>query len=48
MHPSQSAPHRVGDYLIHGVLGEGGMGRVYAAEELLSHRRVALKILHRS
>jgi serine/threonine-protein kinase len=38
-------PRRFGDYLIHGVLGEGGMAVVYAGEEVLSHRRVALKVL---
>lgn len=40
-----STPRRFGDYRIHGLLGEGGMARVYAAEELLSRRPVALKIL---
>jgi serine/threonine protein kinase len=36
---------RFGDYVIRGLLGEGGMARVYAAEELLSHRPVAIKVL---
>lgn len=40
------APRRVGDYLIRRCIGEGGMGRVYEAEESLTKRRVALKVLH--
>jgi serine/threonine protein kinase len=40
-----TGPRRLGDYIVHGLLGEGGMARVYAAEELLSRRPVALKIL---
>lgn len=36
---------RVGEYLISRMLGEGGMGKVYEAEERLSGRRVALKIM---
>lgn len=36
---------QVGEYRVCRLLGEGGMGRVYAAEERLSGRRVALKIL---
>lgn len=37
--------HRIGDYVVHGLIGEGGMGKVYEAEERLSKRRVALKVL---
>jgi serine/threonine protein kinase len=37
---------RIGDYIIHRPLGTGGMGQVFEAEEYLSKRRVALKILH--
>jgi serine/threonine protein kinase len=38
-------PRRFGDYLIHGLLGEGGMARIYDAREVLTGRRVALKVL---
>ncbi|MCA9712095.1 MAG: serine/threonine protein kinase, partial [Myxococcales bacterium] len=36
---------RIGEYLITRLIGEGGMGKVYEAEERLSKRRVALKVL---
>jgi serine/threonine-protein kinase len=36
---------RIGEYLIRRLVGEGGMGKVYEAEERLSRRRVALKVL---
>jgi serine/threonine-protein kinase len=36
---------RIGEYLVRGLVGEGGMGKVYEAEERLSKRRVALKVL---
>lgn len=35
----------LGEYLVKRLVGEGGMGRVYEAEERLSGRRVALKVL---
>src|SRR5262245_7188487 len=36
---------KFGEYLIKRLIGEGGMGKVYEAEERLSKRRVALKVL---
>lgn len=36
---------RIGEYRVRRLVGEGGMGRVYEAEERLSKRRVALKVL---
>ena len=35
-----------GRYRIDSILGEGGMGTVFAAEHLLMRKRVALKVLH--
>jgi serine/threonine-protein kinase len=35
-----------GRYRLDSILGEGGMGTVYAAEHLLMRKRVALKVLH--
>ncbi len=45
--PAGLAPgtERIGEYLLRGLIGEGGMGRVYAAEERLSRRPVALKVM---
>ncbi len=37
---------QMGEYLVRRLVGEGGMGKVYEAEERLSKRRVALKVLH--
>ncbi len=37
---------RFGEYMVRRLIGEGGMGKVYEAEERLSRRRVALKVMH--
>jgi tetratricopeptide (TPR) repeat protein len=46
--PGQPAPRpdSVGDYLVVGVLGVGGMATVYEAEQSRPRRRVALKVMH--
>ena len=36
----------IGGYSIHGVIGSGAMGHVYAAHQLSMDRDVALKVLH--
>jgi serine/threonine protein kinase len=37
---------QIGPYLLMRVLGRGGMGTVYEAEQKWPHRRVALKVVH--
>lgn len=39
---------KLGEYRIRRLIGGGGMGNVYEAEEAMSGRRVALKVLHPS
>ena len=38
-------PERIGSYVITGLLGEGGQGLVYKAEQQTPRRPVALKVL---
>jgi serine/threonine protein kinase len=38
-------PAEIGEFKIHSVLGRGGMGVVYEAEQQNPQRRVALKVL---
>jgi serine/threonine-protein kinase len=42
---TEITPRRIGPYEIHGLLGEGGIGQVYAAEDTLLGRQVAIKAL---
>lgn len=44
--PDGDPPEHIGDYKVVGVLGRGGMGLVYDAEQQRPRRRVALKVLH--
>jgi len=46
--PTASIPTSVGPYRVIGLLGEGGMGRVYEAEQAAPRRLVALKVIHGS
>ncbi len=41
----EAAPTELGDFRILGLLGEGGMGTVYKAEQLHPRREVALKVI---
>jgi len=42
-----AAGSTIGQFVIHGPLGAGGMGEVYEAEDTRLHRRVALKVIRR-
>lgn len=43
--PATLLPERIGPYQVLGILGEGGMGRVYLARESHPPRDVALKVV---
>jgi hypothetical protein len=44
----QQPPTRIGQYVIRRLIGEGGMGAVYEAEQIHPHRTVAVKVLRRA
>ncbi len=41
----ETLPFDIPGYLVQGLIGQGGMGRVYRAEQLATHRSVAIKLL---
>ena len=45
LHGPSEFPCEFGDYRLLGLLGRGGMGAVYEAEQLTTGRRLALKML---
>ncbi|MCC6677941.1 MAG: protein kinase [Phycisphaerales bacterium] len=46
--PPADLPKTIGPYRILGILGQGGMGTVYRAEQPLPQRQVALKVIRSS
>ena len=46
--PVSSLPCDIGDYRLLEVIGRGGMGVVYRAEQITLHRDVAIKMIHES
>ncbi|MFK7885163.1 MAG: tetratricopeptide repeat protein [Phycisphaerales bacterium] len=47
-HSQDNLPERIGDFRIVRMLGRGGMGVVYEAEQIEPARRVALKVIRQS
>ncbi|MBI1826004.1 MAG: serine/threonine protein kinase [Planctomycetes bacterium] len=45
MPPSRDLPQTIGTYVVHRILGEGGMGTVYEAEQRSPKRMVAIKVV---
>lgn len=43
---TQTTELKLGHYLLHEVIGSGGMGTVYLASDLCLQRQVAIKVLH--
>lgn len=41
----ESVPSRIGEYDVVRMIGKGGMGNVYEAQQETPHRRVALKVI---
>jgi len=42
---TETLPFDIPGYIVQGLIGKGGMGRVYRAEQLTTHRPVAIKLL---